>query len=443
MTSLLQTGSGMLTAYADRCRPKSDFLSMKRTLTFLSVLLGLTLTANADDPRIQSFDYTGQLTFNELTTATTYRLDRANAPTGTWHTGSPGVTGIVACGYGTNTATVGVSVSSCCYRVVAQITNAPLYLVVDVSGGTNASSYPVSSMMSAPAGGWTDDYKTTKIVFRRIPAGTFTMGSPTNELRRNSREKQHTVTLTKDFYIGVFEVTQRQWELVMGNRPSHFTNSSYYAARPVEQVSYNAIRGASAGANWPANNNVDATSFMGVLRTKTGKAFDLPTESQWEYACRAGTATALNSGYNLTNTSQDAHMAAVGPASAARSRWLPNTSQDAHMAAVGRYLYNGGISSAKNENTSGATAKVGSYLVNAWGLYDMHGNVCEWCLDGKDTYPRTVTDPKGATSGNHRVARGGSYCDPADQCRSATRRSGDTDIAFANIGFRAVAPSDQ
>ncbi|MFZ4397806.1 MAG: sigma-70 family RNA polymerase sigma factor, partial [Kiritimatiellia bacterium] len=117
------------------------------------------------------------------------------------------------------------------------------YLVLDLSGGPSVSNYPVGYLSAVPPGGWSDEYKTTKLVLRKIPAGSFTMGSPTNELGRyelgrSDHETQHTVTITKAFYMGVFEVTQRQWELVMGNRPSFFTNSSYYLTRPVEQVSY-------------------------------------------------------------------------------------------------------------------------------------------------------------------------------------------------------------
>ncbi len=163
------------------------------------------------------------------------------------------------------------------------------YLVIDLSAGPTALSYPVSTLSAVPVGGWPDSYKTTKLVLRCIPAGTFAMGSPTNELGHYSGETQHQVTLTQPFFMGVFEVTQRQWERVMGTWPSYFNNASYRDFRPVEQVSYNMIRGASAGAGWPANSNVDADSFMGKLRARTGKVFDLPTESQWEYAGRAGT----------------------------------------------------------------------------------------------------------------------------------------------------------
>ncbi len=275
------------------------------------------------------------------------------------------------------------------------------YMVIDLSGGTGASGYPVSYLDAVPAGGWTDEYKMTKLVLRRIPAGIFTMGSPSDELGRYDSEDQHQVTISRPFYMGVFEVTQKQWELVMGAKPSYFSNASYYATRPVECVSYNNIRGSSNGAKWPSSSDVDTTSFMGKLRAKTGLAtFDLPTEAQWEYACRAGTTTALNSGKNLTGTSSCAN-----------------------MAEVGRYWYNGGNGYSSSCTTSAGTAKVGSYLPNAWGLYDMHGNVWEWCLDWWTSNLGTtaVTDPVGAASGSNRLLRGGSWDILAQYCRSANR----------------------
>lgn len=274
-----------------------------------------------------------------------------------------------------------------------------VYLVIDLSSGASSSSYPVSTLDALPDP-IPDEYKSSKLVLRRIPAGHFTMGSPTNEVGRypDSDETQHSVTLTEDFYIGVFEVTQRQWELVMGNRPSDFNNTTYYKTRPVEQVSYSDVRGASAGAGWPANNAVDATSFVGKLRARTGFTFDLPTESQWEYACRAGTTTALNSGKNLAS-------------------W----GSDANMNEVGRYWHNGGKGYSSNSDASVGTAKVGSYLPNQWGLYDMHGNVAEWCLDWYGTYPGAVSDPAGPTSGPVRVTRGGYWDSSAWLGRSAFR----------------------
>ena len=263
--------------------------------------------------------------------------------------------------------------------------NWPRYLVVDLNTGviTTSSAGPDLS---------DDTCRTTELWLRRIQKGTFTMGSPDTEVGRFSSETQHQVTLTEDFYIGVFPITQKQFFLVYGSNPSNYQGDT----RPVEKINYGILRGESKGAGWPSSNEVDEDSFLGKLRAKTGRDFDLPTEAQWEYACRAGTTTALNTGKNLT--------------------W---PSQDSAMDEAGRYLSNqkdgrGGYS----EHT-----KVGSYLPNAWGLYDMHGNVRECCLDWyqKDLGNSAVTDPRGPATGTERSDRGGSFFFYAQHCRSATR----------------------
>ena len=279
-----------------------------------------------------------------------------------------------------------------------------LYLVIDLSGGQDATSYPISYLGAEPQGGWTDEYKTTKLVLRRIQPGSFSMCGSYN------------VTISKPFYIGVFEVTQRQYELVMGSRPSYFSNASYYATRPVENVSYNMIRGSSSGAGWPESSAVDSTSFIGKLRTKTGtEDIDLPTEAQWEYACRAGTTTHYNNGKNYTNSSQD-------PA----------------MNEVGRYWYNGGSGCSSSCTAANGTAAVGSYLPNDWGLYDMHGNVWEWCLDWYGSLSSGVSDPVGSSSGSRRVMRGGSWYNDADGCTSSYRSNGYPSYGGYSYGFRLV-----
>ena len=145
----------------------------------------------------------------------------------------------------------------------------PLYMVVDLSAGSNATSYPVSYLAEPPKEGFnTDEYKTAKLVLRRIKSGSFKMGEDGGD-----------VTLTNPFYCGIFQVTQKQYMLVMGTNPSKYTGDK----RPVECVSYDMIRGKSNGALWPLCSAVDV-SFMGKLRARTGLDFDLPTEAQWEFA---------------------------------------------------------------------------------------------------------------------------------------------------------------
>jgi len=291
-----------------------------------------------------------------------------------------------------------------------------LYMVLDLSSGASAASYPVSYLADVPAGGWTDEYKTTKLVLRKVEPGTFSMGSPSSELGRKGTEDQHQVTLTKAFYIGVFEATQRQYRLVTGTNPSEWLkpNGDDINDNPVESVSYNDLRG--DGANWPTSSGVLGSSFFGKLQAKTGLSFDLPTEAQWEYACRAGTTSALNSGKELSNVVQ--------------------CSEEAEVA---RYYYDRDDGKGSYHQ---ATCTVGSYRPNAWGLYDMHGNVWEWCLDWLQLNLGTaaVTDPVGPNSGynNYRVFRGGSWAGEAQDGRSA-RRSGQAATQHPNTyGFRVT-----
>lgn len=255
-----------------------------------------------------------------------------------------------------------------------------MYCVIDLSAGADATSYPVTTLDAVPEGGWTDEYKTTKLVLRRCPAGVDPLGR---------------YTITKDFYAGVFEVTEKQWKLVMGANPSENARGDNY---PVEYTSYNDIRGLDQGAHWPESSAVDATSFLGKLRTKTGiEALDLPTEAQWEYVCRAGTKTKYNTGGNYQEDLE-------------RAGW-----------------YNG--------NSEGQKHPVGEKAPNDWGLYDMHGNVKEWCLDWKGG-ELSGEDPVGAAFASSRIFSGGAYnSDMAVATASSIGMEYPT-MCSADLGFR-------
>jgi uncharacterized repeat protein (TIGR02543 family) len=256
-----------------------------------------------------------------------------------------------------------------------------------------------------------------------IPAGTFTMGSPANEPNRLSNETQHEVTLT-GFRMGKYQVTQEQYESIMGTNPSFRTTpvspETSTANRPVEQVSwYDAlvfcnrlsmlggvspayrINGSTDPEDWgTVPTNSDATwNAVQIVEGSTG--WRLPTEAQWEYACRARTATAYNWGTDTIDPTQA----------------------------------NFGFSLNR-------TTEVGSYASNAWGLYDMHGNVWEWCWDWIDNYDNEVrTDPTGPVSGSSRVRRGGSMGIPGEYLRSAMREYEVPNYRNNGTGFRLVRPS--
>ena len=286
------------------------------------------------------------------------------------------------------------------------------YLVIDLQNGATRT------LNQIPAGGWDDTYKTTSMALRRIPAGTYTMGSPANEVGRAAGETQHSVTLSQDYYMGVFEVTQKQWELVMkSGNPSDAISPTH----PVEQVSYDMIRGASSGKGWPANSNVDTDSFIGKLRSMTGiRTFDLPTEAQWEHACRAGTTSALNNGANL--------VAGARPSAALDKLACYENNYETTILST----YPNQYSPSRTPGTKDHKV-VGSYSPNAWGLYDMHGNVSEWCLDWTGSYGN---DPKGPSTGWERIVRGGCWYDYPPACRSAARSTQSPSCKSLSVGFR-------
>lgn len=288
-------------------------------------------------------------------------------------------------------------------------------------------------------------YMTTNLVMRKIPAGgkIWQAGSPSDEPGRTQFEGDpdlHYVTLTEDYFIGVFPVTQEQHRLITGNNPSSFADQPDSPARPVGNLAYSALRGSHAAAadnpgssgeivNWPTNSylhDIYAYSALGRLRAKFNDRvhFDLPTGYQWEYACRAGTTGPLNSGKNLT---------------------------DANLGELGWY----------KENAGGETHRVGLKKPNAFGLYDMHGNVMEQVVEwagttGIDQADKGVSaddpkvDPLGATSNssNVRYKRGGCYANNNNGAKEAARSAcrcnsfGYTQT-YGFLGYRVVCPASE
>jgi sulfatase modifying factor 1 len=216
----------------------------------------------------------------------------------------------------------------------------------------------------------------TQMKFVLIPAGSFNMGSPTTEKDHRPDEGLHRVTISRPFYLGAFEVTQAQWTAVMGYNHSQLRGHGEQV--PVETVTW-----------------FEVQEFLRRLNELHEGHFRLPTEAEWEYACRAGSKTAYAFGNRLRKT---------------------------------------------QANFDGkTTVPVGSYEPNAWGLYDMHGNVWEWCADEVCPYPRTaVVDPRQSCGSRFKPIRGGSWYFGADSARSALRYTHEPQLKGFSIGFRVV-----
>jgi len=222
------------------------------------------------------------------------------------------------------------------------------------------------------------------------------MGSPTNEVDRESKEGPQTrVTLTRGFFLGRYEVTQGEYLSVIGSNPSFFTGDTNL---PVEQV------------DW-----VDVTIYCGQLtvrerlagRLPAGWAYRLPTEAEWEYASRAGSTNRFSYG------------------------------DDPGYPQLANYAW-------YDANSGSTTHAVGGKLPNRWGLYDMSGNVWEWCSDWYGNYPGgSVTDPQGSSSGSYRVFRGGSWNNNGGHCRSAYRNYHYSSTKLSSVGFRVVLAPGQ
>jgi formylglycine-generating enzyme required for sulfatase activity len=233
---------------------------------------------------------------------------------------------------------------------------------------------------------------TTGMRFVLIPPGEFLMGSPASEVSRGSDEIHQHVRLTQAFYLAAHEVTNAQYKLFDAGHAGQFSGNR----QPVENVSHN-----------------EAVAFAAFLSTQTGDTYGLPTEAQWEYACRAGTTTPFSFGPNI-----DA----------------------AQVNYNGGFPYNG----APVGLNRGAPTDVGIFPANPFGLYDMHGNVFEWCADEYATYPGNLTsvtvDPTGAAGSGGRVDRGGSWGSTAGSARSAIRGGRGPGDRGGALGFRLARP---
>jgi uncharacterized protein (TIGR02996 family) len=229
------------------------------------------------------------------------------------------------------------------------------------------------------------------MIFTLIPPGSFIMGSPQDEQGRDNDETQHRVTLTHGFWMSVHQVTQRQWKTLMPENPSDFPGED----QPVEQLSWH-----------------DCKTFVDTLSRRQGRTFRLATEAEWEYACRAGTSTTFFFGDSITTD-------------------LANYDGNRSYGRGGRGEY-------RNRTTP-----VGSFAPNAFGLYDMHGNVWEWVADWYGVYEKDdVVNPVGPETGSDRLLRGGSWFRYPTEARSASRRRIAPSTRDKGFGFRIVVEMD-
>ncbi len=282
--------------------------------------------------------------------------------------------------------------------VIVSLTLA-LVALAAMAAEESGSSVPVSAQTSADGTNTpssTGEPLGRPLGFVWIKPGKFLMGSPPIEKERGKNEGPQTqVTITRGFWIGRHEVTQAEYQLVMGGDRSQFKGTNL----PMESVSW-----------FNATNYCRRLSLrmQAAKQLPSGYWFRLPTEAEWEYACRAGKIGAFAFGSSLSSTKANFN---------------------------GKYPYGG---SPVGPNLD-MTAPVGSYPANPWGLYDMHGNVWEWCGDLYGPYPGgEVTDPKGSTNGVKRVIRGGNWFLMGRYCRSADRMYDFPGSKNESLGFRVV-----
>ena len=254
-----------------------------------------------------------------------------------------------------------------------------IFLAASVAAAPNDRSVPTEPSLSPPKLETIELGNGITMEFVMVAPGTFMMGSTYESVGAGDETPCHKVTLSRSFLLGKCEVTQEQWSQIMGSNPSRFKGKKL----PVETVSWN-----------------DCQHFLAKLSELSGRTFSLPTEAQWEYACRAGTATAWNSGEEATVPGSAWH----------------------------------------DENSGGRTHPVGGKTPNAWGFHDLHGNIGEWCADWYASHypPDDAIDPKGPPSGDSKVVRGGAWGDNPSMLRSPSRNANGPDGANHGIGFRCV-----
>ena len=270
--------------------------------------------------------------------------------------------------------------------------------------------------------------QTTGMKFVRVPKGTFIMGSPETEMNRFEDEQQHEVTLSRDFYLGMYEVKRGEFRKFVddtGYKTEAETGDGSYGWGELEKVPFGKrkeLTWQNAGFAQIDEHPVvnvswnDATRFAVWLSNKDGQEYRLPTEAEWEYACRAGSSVRYSFGDKPEDLVKHANMA-----DGTARRAFPNR---ATIAPEDGYVW---------------TAPVGRYSPNAFGVYDMHGNVSEWCADWMGDYPvLSVTDPTGPPSGSVRVYRGGGWVSPIGVCRAADRNAYDPSFRINELGFRLV-----
>lgn len=273
-----------------------------------------------------------------------------------------------------------------------------LYEDAPVSGGHTASSFSTGGGMGNMQGYYPKEFiNSFGMKFIWVPAGSFVMGSPETEVRRDKNEIQHQVTLTRGFYLQATETTQQQWMAVMGSNPSHFLNCGLDC--PVENVRYS-----------------DVFAFLEKLNDMENTIhYRLPTEAEWEYAARAGTTSAFFNGPMVDESVEE---------------W--DFSYNPYLDTVGWYY----------RNSDQAPHRVGLKAPNPWGFYDMHGNVWEWCSDWQRPYPfHPEIDPQGAESGEAKIRRGGSWAHYPEYNRSAYRSWLDPEDRSPEVGFRLALTS--